>query len=169
MRGADLNLALVVAAVAFPVVLLVSSVLFRAGGLRYLARFYWSEKMPFYARNHPFAFGPLGLGAACMPVALVATQSAEVSRDGLLSLALPGWFAFILLALVWAWHPPEFMKPAWLREEEARRGPSQYPTALIDRVLIGCLAVGFSAALLAMVLGSIAKWISWVFAAAANE
>lgn len=140
-----------------------SSALFRAGRLRYLARYYWAEKMPFYARNHPFAFGPFGLGAICMGVALVATTSSDGSRDALLSLTLPGFFGFLLLGLFWAWRPPEFLKPTWLRHEEARRGRPQYPNALLDRALIGCLAVVVTAVFLVMALGAITKMIAWPF------
>jgi hypothetical protein len=150
---------LLIAVWMFPVVLLGSAALFRAGRLRYLGRNRWSQYMPLYARNHPFAFGPFGIAAIFLATALVAIQADERAKQVLLSIALPGMFAFLLLGLAWVWRPPEFLKPSWLHQEDLRHGGwPDFSNRLIDRVLIGILAVGFGIAFLVTILGSLALW-----------
>lgn len=104
-----------------------NAIRFRRGELRELAAKYWDPTYPWYLRNAAFmqAPGAIGLGALAgigwvAPTAL-ATKSPPLVILGL-GLILTFGIAALMAAMWWR-QPPTFLKPDWLRQEEALRGP----------------------------------------------
>jgi len=91
----------------------------RAGGSRTFYSIYRTAAPP-WIRNRVFSLLPGGLaliaGTATVGLAKSGTDAAAVAP------MLMTWAALIVL-FVWLFHPPEFMKPHWLREVESGRAP----------------------------------------------
>jgi hypothetical protein len=109
----------------FTILGLVEHMLFKAGGYRAMARWYFDSRQPFYVRNLPFAALPFALMFACWTVvAVISRLQGQLWADllglpiGLLSFVLFGWGIKRQL------RPPDSAKPGWLKAEEARRQSS---------------------------------------------
>lgn len=88
---------------------------------------YWDPTYPWYMRNVGLVYVPgasacalMAAGSWLAPTAL-ETQSL-VLIFSVIGLGGTAFLAIIATVLVWR-RPPEFLKPDWLRAEEARRGP----------------------------------------------
>lgn len=113
---------------------------FTRGSRRQLAAGYWNPGNPWYIRNAVFTLYPLGAMFSLWALAtvLILTANAWAALVGLGLVMLSG-IAF-LFAGFWGWHPPQFLKPTWLREKEAFVGPPGPPTRAVqylERAVLG--------------------------------
>lgn len=94
---------------------------FKAGRLRRSARWYFDRTQPAYVRNLPFIALPASLffGAGALIIGL--HQMEDAWADAVVAVAGLAAFTALVLALIWAHRPPEFLKPDWLRAEERPR------------------------------------------------
>ena len=108
----------VLLAAGFGLVFFVQGIRIRAGISRGWQRLYWNRNLPVYYRNASLTFLPISL--------LIVVALVGVALD---SVGLVPWGAWVtLLALVgfitivpyFMFRPPTWLKPKWLREEEAR-------------------------------------------------
>ena len=133
------------------VAVIAAGALARAGRYRYWARWYREQQWPLLMRNAAFAWMPLGLALMLLSVGF---DTGFNSDAGLVVMGVGlGFVAFSMAVIL---HPPHWLKPRWLVEEELirraeprRRGPGE----LIDRTIIGLLclsAIGIGAILIAI-------------------
>lgn len=126
------------------------AIAFRRGRARRLAFAYWDATMPWYIRNAVFGFAPTGLVLLASAVIVLAVGAGSLTGA---FVALPFMLSLgplLLLVILWARRPPDFLKPEWLRREEAARGGQPQATGVarwIDRVvlLLGIAAAAFVA------------------------
>ncbi len=126
------------------------AIAFKRGRARRLAFAYWDPTIPWYIRNAVFGFAPTGVAAlAAAVIGLAGTTDtltgAFVALPFILSLG-----PVFLLVILWARRPPDFLKPDWLRAEEAVRGGQPSTTGAarwIDRtaLLLGIVAAAIVA------------------------
>ena len=104
------------------VMLIVLGLLIRAGRMRVALALYEYEALPDYTRNGAFTLVPIGvtclLGAAAAELANKDPEWVGVVATLLFVVAL-------VITIWWTFRPPEWMKPAWLREYEASGGEGQ--------------------------------------------
>lgn len=106
-------------------VTLLVGVAFRLGRRRGGARWYFDERSPWYIRHYPFALIP---GGAFWLVMWVAVVMFDRVPEWMAWAAVTAGFCCALVAFVFMYRPPTFMKPRWLREEERKRaGPVRGP------------------------------------------
>jgi hypothetical protein len=91
----------------------------RAGRSRTFYSIYRTDAPP-WVRNRVFSLLPGGL-ALIAGTGTVGFARSETGAAAVVLMLLT-WGALIVL-LVWLFHPPEFMKPSWLREVESGRAP----------------------------------------------
>jgi hypothetical protein len=98
------------------VVLIVEGVIFRRGGVRGVARYYFLPSFPFYARNWALGAVPLGISALLFGLggALSRNESLEDAAAAAFGFAVLAAFAAVLLML----YAPSWTKPQWIRERE---------------------------------------------------
>jgi hypothetical protein len=111
----------VAAAIAFTVALLgiVEVVLFRLGHLsKWPRRYFEAGATPSSVRNGIFGVLPWSLAILCFFLMVAAAQLPWAAGYVVLLLLV---FALALFVLGFRWmsHPPEFLKPEWMRAEEA--------------------------------------------------
>lgn len=151
----------VVILVGVGLLLIASAGFFRLGRLRYLARYYWDDEMPYYLRNLPFAYGPFGLFLTLMGAAAQASSlgpPADVAIGG--AAMAVSLFAFVI-GLRWLGRPPLCLMPAWLRQDERMRGRVAR-RELVDRLLVGIFVVLTILVLPLMAIAAIGGFVVWV-------
>lgn len=119
---------------------------FRKGRLRRLAFAYWDATMPWYIRNAVFGFAPTGVVLLASAVIGLAVGAGSVTGA---FVALPFMLSLgplFLLVILWARRPPEFLKPEWLRDEEAARGAQPQATGAARWIDPAVLLLGVAAA-----------------------
>lgn len=99
----------------------------RRGAWRHVLAWYWDPTYPWYMRNAGLIYVPTGMACALLAAGGWLAPTALESESPVLIFSVIGlgglaFLAIIATVLVWR-RPPEFLKPDWLREEEARRGP----------------------------------------------
>lgn len=96
-------------------------VLARLGVWRRWSESYFDEQLPDFMRNGAFAMLPNGcmfLAAGCATLLGLGERGAPpVVLGALLVVVVAG----LVLSTRWTSAPPEWMKPSWLRVEEAQR------------------------------------------------
>jgi hypothetical protein len=98
-----------------------AGVLFRRGSLRRLGAWYFDRRLPFYARNFPFAAIPGGLIGlalfAAFPLALIDSLWAEYV---ILACVLISAVALVF-AIGFMIKPPRVLKPRWIIDLEIEK------------------------------------------------
>lgn len=102
-------------AFALGAILTVVGVLIRTGRGRMWANLYWDEALPSYQRHTPFVFLPMGV---LIWLGLVGVALEVLGVRGGAYLTLVAAIAFITVIPFLMLHPPRWLKPTWLIEEE---------------------------------------------------
>jgi len=94
---------------------LLTGVLFAAGRVRRMADQIENPALPPYLRNAPFAPIPIAGFFLLSSVVILLGQGRLDSHVPLVLLAGGGALFSGLIPVRWAFHPPDWVKPAWLR------------------------------------------------------
>lgn len=129
-------------------VVLWAAIQFRRGALRQVAAWYWDPTYPWHMRNIGLAYLPGAMAIALLAAGSWLAPTALETRSPLLvflGIGLGGAAFLMIIATLLVWRrPPEFLKPDWLRAEEARRGPPPAGSGWIrwfDRVVTASVLI----------------------------
>jgi hypothetical protein len=131
------------ALILFSIYAIVLGIIFRTGHFRRgVQRVYFNRGLPGISRNMAFAFVPTGIAFLLLVVG-GTLASLPVVLCGLVAL---------IVALWWMFRPPEWAKPAWVREHERAEAagepvPDYRPPSMSGRAyLLNWIGLGIGAA-----------------------
>ena len=124
---------------------LVVGILVRSGRNRRWVAHYRNPQLPTYLRNGALVAWPSGVAFLTLGVGAALTLLGDSIWLFLAALTLMAvGFALVVVCLVWAYRPPNWLKPLWLRVEEEATGPPEQAGGLaraIDYLPLGFIVV----------------------------
>lgn len=157
MAADDSDLWLVLGGIALGCLGLASGIAVRRGSLRYQLDDYWDEQRPVAYRSMALVQIPAGADFILVGLAWLLWTSAD-DVAALTALLASGGLTCAAATLVWLPSPPSFLKPSWLRAQEAERAtPQQHSVEAIAWRLVSwsIAAILLTSALTAIAVAAI--------------